>query len=313
MARLSVAAVIVVAVAGFLLLAGDPEGGNRTAQNDKALGGNITKSDMDFLLRSSHTCEFLTHQVMGYLVSVNLVNGLNLSDEQMRTILECLREKERLLGVAEWRRVIKGYIAVKERLEKGGRLTKETVSLFLSTEKVFLRLEQKRDHADGAIKRLVDKVIKCLTDAQKEVIRGFVPCHLPPRNLNDPIRAGQAKRPSFELGLLETARQMIDKEFKEWFAKEIAPMARHKAKILKINPNDEVKRVLRIFQKARKMPDVDFELSKKELAKKLDLEDPQPPDENPNCRQSLRQKVRDFILNVRLIDLLKKRLKTSDK
>ena len=104
---------------------------------------------------------------------------------------------------------------------------------------------------------------------------------------------------------------MVDWEFERWFAGEIAPMARHRAEVLKTKPEEEVRRVRRIFEKARRMSKVDFQLNRNELAGKLDIVDPQPGTKEVTRPERVREKIRDFLLNERLIDLLERRLKAS--
>ncbi len=287
------------------------EAARRAECAGRAIKNKKIEDELEFLLRNRQTREFLTHQAMGYLMSVNLVNGLNLSDEQMRTILKCLRKKERILKADQWRRVIRGYLAVRDMLERGGPLTEEARDVFMYTETLFLYLDREKDRVGRDLERLVDEVHKCLTDGQREVVRTFIPCHLPPREMTDPVRAGQARTPGHELNMLKTAREMVDWEFERWFAKEIAPMARHRAEVLKTRPEDEVRRVRRIFEKARRMSRVDFELNRNELAGKLDIVDPQPGTKEVTRPERVREKIRDFLLNERLIDLLERRLKAS--
>jgi len=116
------------------------------------------KSEIDILLLNRCVKERTVGEFLTYLDGLNLVNGLNLTKKQLECILKCLRAKMELSHDREWREVLKGYLLVKDGLEKDGRLSKQTRDLFFYTEPRHMKLMEK---VGRFYDRLVDSQTWC--------------------------------------------------------------------------------------------------------------------------------------------------------
>jgi hypothetical protein len=277
------------------------------------------EDEIDMLLLNRCNKERVVGEFLTYLDGLNLVNGLNLSREQMQLILKCLRKKMELSRDREWREVLKGYLLVKDGLEKDGRLSQQSRDLFFYTEPRHMKLMETEGISQKELDKLTATVEAALTDAQKEVMRTFVPCHIPPDEQNDPVRVGQAKTSSHQVRMLTNAREIPAGEFDGWFRNAIAPHVKSKVKNWnkcpecdkKLDEKDEIKRIRGIFEKVRRMKDVDFELEKEKLAKELGLE-PDPPQKELDAK-GVTRRIRQFLLDERFIGLMEHRIKQSGK
>ncbi len=275
------------------------------------------EDEIDMLLLNRCDKERVVGEFLTYLDGLNLVNGLNLTKEQMECILKCLRKKMELSHDKEWREVLKGYLLVKDGLEKDGRLSKQSRDLFFYTEPRHMKLMEKGGIPRMELDKLTATVEAALTDAQKEVMRTFVPCHIPPDEQNDPVLVGQAQTSDHQVKMLTNAREIPAGEFDGWFKNAVVPQIKGKVRNWnkcphcekKLEEKAELKRIREILEKARRMKDVEFELEKETLAKKLEL-GPDPPQKELTAKDVTRR-IRQFLLDVRLINLMEYRIKQS--
>jgi hypothetical protein len=117
------------------------------------------------------------------------------------------------------------------------------------------------------------EVDRLLTDSQKEILRTFTCCIIPPKELSDPVRAGQAASGEKEIEILRKAR-MVPETF--WpYAKSLGLKKLEQLLVFKYPgiTRDKIKaicdRVGEIYEKDRELSDVDFEMEKGELAAEL--------------------------------------------
>lgn len=285
----------------------------------KMIPAKDLSAEIDILLLNRCIKERTVGEFLTYLDGLNLVNGLNLTKEQMGCILKCLRRKMELSHDKEWREVLKGYLLVKDGLEKDGRLSKETKDLFFYTEPRHMKLLEKEGIPPKELAKLTATVEAALTDAQKEILRIFVPCHIPPEEQNDPVRVGQAQTKSHQVRMLTNAREVPAGEYEDWFGKVVLPQVKGKVKHwnncpdceMKLDEKEEAKRIRGIFDRARALNGVDFELEKESLAKELCLE-PDPPQKELTAKDVTRR-IRQLLLDERFIGLMERRIKESGK
>ncbi|KPK47617.1 MAG: hypothetical protein AMK72_08220 [Planctomycetes bacterium SM23_25] len=124
-----------------------------------------------------------------------------------------------------------------------------------------------------AVALAAEKVDRILTPAQKEGLAEFSCCITPPRSLTDPMRFGQAESGEEAVEILRRVRQVPDALWSmvrdralaqaEEIAVVIAPGADRQRKSA---VRDEV---ARIYQRARALDDVAFELDRNQLAAEL--------------------------------------------
>ncbi|MCX7703303.1 MAG: hypothetical protein N2234_04280 [Planctomycetota bacterium] len=208
---------------------------------------------------------------------INLINGLNLSKEQMSEILKVNEEfraeverrydelKEKFKQAKEcferWIEIIKkGELPEKEMKE-----TQMADSEMVKIGHWVQSLQQKYgEHLD-----------KVFTDAQRAVIDDFNPCIVPPQNLRDPIRVGQASGANPELiNGLRFIRSLNGKPFQQRIVIESAVQRAVKfetelAHLTEEEQKVEAERIRKLIEKACDMSDVDFELNKDKLAEEF--------------------------------------------
>ncbi|MEK7821833.1 MAG: hypothetical protein AAB260_02195 [Planctomycetota bacterium] len=252
---------------------------------------------------------------------LNLLNGLNLTDEQSSRVMNLAAEaravrqgsleenvqllnefKETLLTLKEGI-MDKNWRPDPEIEKKAGQLNHRLKEL---KEESFTRLQALEGEAKGV-----------LTPGQLAIIEDYKPCLIPPKDLKSPTRAGQAfdtapverfltRARSIPAERYARARDTLTEEFLDRLEKHLGPL-----------PDKTAKReeVLRVIEEARTMTDEEFALEKEDMASKL------APKPEADSRRGQRpafgihghgmDKVGRFLLNERIIPILEKRLALS--
>ena len=117
---------------------------------------------------------------------------------------------------------------------------------------------------------LGSRVEAILTPEQKEIFTSFSCCLTPPKSLKDPMRAGQASGGEQEIGLLRYIRTVANEK---WPVTRLIMLEVGKGLLVAKSPDISepqkaqiARRVGEVFDKARKLSDSDFELTKDQLA-----------------------------------------------
>ncbi len=134
---------------------------------------------------------------------------------------------------------------------------------------------------------LSKKVDGILTDAQKAVLSEFSCCLVPPKGMSDPVRVGQADVSDLAIEALEKARSASEKDWPTLKRRLLDGAER--IEFLKrpdLSAADRAalrERVGAVYEKARTMSEMDFELGKADLARELKGPAPQqaPEDKRP--------------------------------
>lgn len=266
--------------------------------------------------------------------TLNLLNGLNLSTEQMEKLLELNREieniKKEILESPE-------YVKINRDAEKAlGDLHEYLMS---HPEQENEEIQNKAAEANNRIKEffkdnnenfekirndIAVKVNNILTCEQLEVINSFKPCIIPPKDFRDPVRAGQAASSSRPEKILSKIRGIQDKKRLDMAAEKIADRIIYvtNEKIYKMTDAEEREKraeIIETIKKAHSMSDTEFELKEKELVEKLHPEDKlgemfkEIQERNPHVSSLGKTKhddaVRRFLLRPEIvIPILEKRL-----
>ena len=149
-------------------------------------------------------------------------------------------------------------------------------------------------HIEGPYgKRALPKVVSLspqiesiLTDAQKAILGSFSCCLIPPQDLSDPVRAGQAETGEKQIELLRKVRQI---PANLWAGARERILAKYSDATVLFSPgaSDEKKagvrdRVGKALDRARGLTDVAFELEKEELTKSLKAAVQPPQGDGPH-------------------------------
>ena len=138
-----------------------------------------------------------------------------------------------------------------------------------------------RAHMEGlygprGLRKLVElspKVEAALSDAQKSVLSSFACCLVPPEDMSDPTRAGQAESSAKAMALLRRVRQCPDRA---WPVMRERVLQRVDQLAVAVRPGGDASQraaaregVAKALDRARAASDVELEMGKESLAKEL--------------------------------------------
>ncbi|MBI5119083.1 hypothetical protein HZA56_21675 [Candidatus Poribacteria bacterium] len=249
---------------------------------------------------------------------LNLLNGLHLTDEQQASLLEEARNAQALR--IQYHQRYGGLIpqAEKQFEELKAQLMNPASPPQADTERQAQQTnEEIKKIRESFVRELSDiekRVNGVLTDGQRQIIADFAPCLIPPKNLKNPTRAGQANDSSGIERMLARSRELPDGVFErridQMMDRHVARYEEHFGPM----PSDEAReaekaRVREVVDEARAASDVDFELNKQELAERID---PRLAENGPNAlARSFRDrpgKVGRLLLNEQIISILEQRI-----
>lgn len=260
----------------------------------------------------------------------NLFNGLNLSREQIEELIAINTEyKEKLQesiakaikvlsesreSLKKWEQAVRDGNLPPEEMKQAGRASRMTKEFH----------QQFKDIKEPFLARLNN----VFTDAQKEVIKGFKPCVVPPHDLRDPIRVGQASSNEYAVRMLKRIRSIPSQKFPTVLDRIVEVHLDKISRRYRLTDEEiaqERQRMRELLKKVYYMDDVDFEMNKEELADEFKYKDKVEVlrEDLRNIQQELyrTQKVRDpvgtskivrYFLDPEIIPLLQYRLKLLD-
>lgn len=219
----------------------------------------------------------------------NLINGLHLTTNQIEKLLGYakqlnntatnlgLKKKKREFSHQEKEKMVQFLEEVKEKLLKEEAISPQMRRQYQEfTQKNYSRPgpEAQKEYMEQ-MEILENKARDTLTPAQRDVMSTYKACLIPPKNLKDPVRIGQAdtndgayrilvqlrKLPTWKYDFLESALmdRMIDK-YEHHFGKY-----NQKERMAIKN------QIITGVRKARTLTDVQFELQKNKLCDSLKL------------------------------------------
>jgi hypothetical protein len=253
---------------------------------------------------------------------LNLVNGLYLSKSQSEKIIALAREAGELRDAT-----IRKHANLVRELETALAELKKTLSACGHIPAELERRVQDKElqingakhaYADG-LRAIEKRLCALLTPAQRRVVDTFNPCIIPPHDLKDPVRAGQAGGEHRDIeDHMETLRNLPDKAWKPVAGALFEMYLSFEEKVLgAFEPEKrktEMERLTKLVEKARAMSDPDFASEKGTLA----IEVIRPITEHQEKGQELTSfylkasgglsKPGKYLLNPRLVPLLEAKL-----
>ena len=261
------------------------------------LQGEFSSSSDD-----SMTFEQIRHEI----VVLNLVNGLDLTTDQMEMILSYAEKSDELRrrfqsvlfrNQSQMEKVlseIKTYLRKNEEIPP---LTKQEYHR-LANEIKKARLEM-----DEGMKRLAQDVRQVLKAHQIYQLQQFKPCIIPPKG---DLRIGQVDNHQGLTRQIERIRRLpprIYERRKAWIvSRTLKGMKLHLPRGIEIDEEAIKDRIEKIFDEARSLEETEFEVQKEELAKRL-----LAPLKRPEDKNSLLRKIEVFLLSAEAIPLLEER------
>ncbi|MDD3877748.1 MAG: hypothetical protein PHT69_14095 [Bacteroidales bacterium] len=126
---------------------------------------------------------------------------------------------------------------------------------------------------DIKIWELRDEVDKLLTNAQKEIANNYKFCLIPPQDLSDPMRAGQAFSNDRWVSFLTDIRTHDEKSWKKYKRLYLQPLDElieaSMPGITRSNKKSALKKIDIILNETRRMDAIDFDLRKEALCRSL--------------------------------------------
>jgi hypothetical protein len=173
-----------------------------------------------------------------------------------------------------------------------------------------------RGEHNGHLDRMSSEVYDLLSESQRQIVRGFVPCFIPARDFRDPERVGQAAQDNtvVENALTKLRRLPEDKCFDSGLdiaLSRIIPEVMHKRHVrytpeAETQARDELEPRLRAaVERARKLDDADFDLDRSALAAAVFS----PVTESGTDEGATRWKIRHYLLNTGISDVMDARAK----
>ncbi|MDQ7780494.1 MAG: hypothetical protein RDV41_12430 [Planctomycetota bacterium] len=213
---------------------------------------------------------------------VNFVNGLNLSEDQLKKLIaisgevqtrkdseyaklqSLLTDTERAFAELKANLLAKGPNVPQDIEGKASRLND--------------RLKELRVKMDEEYEGYAKKVCALLTDAQKDVISTFKPCLTPPKNQKNPVLVGQSDGNDIAMKILRGIREMPDKVFQKQremiLERQFDKIKKgHGTELSEAEKTAERERVYKLLDEIRTMDDKKFELDKDRLATELKVKD----------------------------------------
>ncbi len=155
------------------------------------------------------------------------------------------------------------------------------------------------------------KLAEILTENQLCIADEFRPCLVPPKNLRDPARVGQARGDTYgAVSFLEQLRKVPPKRYTLAREKAIGAYLDKYEKRIEALSDDrraaESSRAGKVFDIARELSAVEFELRKESLAREILVEPELKRKKNELSRAG------KILLDVRLLPILEQRLVASN-
>lgn len=229
---------------------------------------------------------------------LNLINGLELTQAQMRLIIQKAERAEKIRNEQE-----REFVQTLEKLRENLKQGKEVSPLLRKQVRRSRRtMERQIEDYKEKITEFTVRVERKLYKHQLYTLENHRACLIVPEG----SAAGQVEGSKGIERLLSRARNMPAPAFeerKEELVQRIIKRIRRALPRGFIIEEGERRRILAILEDARYLTDVDFALNKTELAQEL-----KPKHALPQRSISLSVKIKRFLLAAEIIPLLKEKL-----
>ena len=207
----------------------------------------------------------------------NLLNGIYLSKEQMEDILELAKEAQKIRQTyleqskQKLHKTKRAFEALRREVIKGTGINPHIGRRAASLNH---KAKEQREALNEELRELEQRVGAILTAGQKQILLEFKPCLLPPRNLNEPERAGQAFSSAPAIRVLRRLRQLPPRRYAivrhRVIQRHLNNLTEHH--YIEFTPEErqeEYQRLLALCDRVRAMNDVDLSSRKSNLLRSL--------------------------------------------
>lgn len=242
---------------------------------------------------------------------LNLINGLYLSTEQMESLIEQAKKAHNITETFMERHNQYSEDSSQtleklkdELIEDKGYVSKDIAREVHQSHREMLEL---RSDYEKQMSKIVEGVKGNLTSNQLYIIETFKPCLVPPKG---PARVGQADDHVHGVKQLERIRKISDHVYStrkyELADRIVQRLLLYKPRSTDIDEDEARDKILSIYEVARSLPDLDFEVKKEELAKEL-KESILPEKKGLD----IDIKIERFLLNPKTVSILEEKLKSK--
>ena len=189
----------------------------------------VEEYPLDRCRRDEHTL----HQLRKEINNWNLVNGMHFSAEQIEQLVHLVRQAERL-------KTTQRQAKPKDRMHPDDVRTAHA------------RFEHAAEYV--------------LRPGQREVLATYKPCLIPPKNLKDPVRVGQANDNTRLAGWLERTRSRNDAQIERMIDRLIDGEIAHLGPLDGASGKQRRAQLRDTVRRASEMSDVEFAINKDDLA-----------------------------------------------
>lgn len=251
----------------------------------------------------------------------NLINGLHLTKKQIQKIIFLSKKvkklKETYLKPKKSLSSLKYELVSLQRLKDCALKGQEIPDWMARMHQTQLRGRRKkkpnRQRFIKESKKLEVQLNKILTNTQKEVISTYKPCLIPPKDLKNPVRVGQAENTSGLVKTLGKLRKLNDPfAIYIFMEKAMYRIEKKQGKYKKDERKSIMNKWYSLIEKTKSLSDTDFELAKDELAKVFHVKDRKKElraiIDKSMKKKKLPGKAARFLLDPRIIPVLEKRL-----
>ncbi|MEW5822109.1 MAG: hypothetical protein AB1782_18085 [Cyanobacteriota bacterium] len=250
------------------------------------------------------------------IVSLNLINGLYLSKSQLEQYL-CVLNKAKNSENQVQNQVqsfinnkLKYYKKLKSELINNTTLSDNTLKDSGESHRQEIRL---KDYYEQSFYEYEQELKAILNENQLEIVNSFTPCLIPKNDFINPSRVGQANDSKKFEKILERVHKMPANQYYQFrnhsFNRYLDKYEKH---FKDLSPQEEANvkaRLYNVFEKARSLSDVDFELQKGSLAEII-----KPPKHNldKNRKKNQLSLLGKVMLNTNLIPVIEQRLRQAN-
>jgi hypothetical protein len=240
---------------------------------------------------------------------LNLINGLDLSAEQMQFILDRARKAEAIRtetkGVAQGNAAATSRVLseLRETLMRGEVISSELRDEFFSVEGENHALKEEWEQE---VARLALEVEETLEGHQLYALEHYVPCVIPPKG---EARIGQAEDTHAGQVLLQRIRDISDAQFEasktKIAQKVLERVLAHlpKSQVLALDQEEETEWILCFLEKVRGLEEMTFAVEKEAL-----VEEVKSRYASPEVPVDVSAKIERHLLDPRIIPLLEEKL-----
>ena len=212
---------------------------------------------------------------------LNLLRGLYLSEDQITQLCEIAVEADNAIKstaspiLRDKKEIVATFADLRNRLfQAPGQETQSQQK----AQQINDRLKEAQENVREHLARLETRVARVMTSAQLEIIEGFVPCLIPPRDLKNPVRVGQAGAAEGALArmtelIYATPEDVWNERNMMLLGKVVQKIEEESGKLSDSMRSDLLNRLSATAKKIRVIDQVDFALKKGDLADELLLID----------------------------------------